>query len=164
MLSITQLAPIFARLDEEQGGGDVAAVEKALRNFTQRFPIAPTGTEGRAFVYDRGAIVALRLAYLAHQFGINRILLHAYARFLSTHAGEAVSRVVRGEEFAFQVVSRPIGDDVWASWEEPEIGAELSRADAAIWLMRRRGIELGRFTQSASVVRQVLSALPRDQE
>lgn len=161
MLSIAEIAPIFARLDEHQGA-DVETVEKALRNLTQRFPIAPSDKAGRAFVYDRAAIVALRLSHLAHQFGLSRILLHPYARFLSTQAPEAVRRVHAGEHFAFHVVARPIGNDLWASWEEPAEGAKLSRGDAAIWFARRNSVELGRFTQDAALVYQVLDVLPRD--
>lgn len=161
MLSISEIAPIFARLDEHQGA-DVETVEKDLRNLTQRFPIAPSDKAGRAFVYDRPAIIALRLSHLAHQFGLKRILLHPYARFLSTQAPEAVRRANAGEHFAFHVVTRPIGTDLWASWEEPAEGAKLSRAEAAIWLQRRNGIELGRFTQDAALVHQVLNVLPQE--
>lgn len=161
MLSISEIAPIFAKLDEHQGT-EVEAVDKALRNLTQRFPIAPSEKAGRAFVYDRAAVVALRLSYLAHQFGLSRILLHPYARFLSKEAPEAVRRAEAGEHFTFHVVARPIGTDLWASWEEPAEDATLTRADAAIWRVRRNGIELGRFTQDAALVHQVLTALPQE--
>ena len=163
MLSIAEIAPIFARLDEHQGA-EVATVDKALRNLTQRLPIAPSDRAGRAFVYDRPGVVALRLTYLAHQFGLHRVLLDPYARFLGIQAHEAVRRVDAGERsFSFHVVARPIGTDLWASWEEPAEGAELSRAQKSVWRARRDGIELGRFTQHAALVHQVLEALPRDQ-
>ncbi len=159
MLAISEIAPIFARLDEHQGA-DVDATDKALRNLTQRFPIAPTDKAGRAFVYSRGAIVTLRLCYLAHQFGLNRVLLHPYARFLSNVADEAVRRLAAGENYTFIVVARPIGNDIWASWEEPAEGEKLSRPAAAVWFERRNSIELGRFEQSAALVHQVVAALP----
>ena len=162
MLTITEIAPIFAKLDRDQGGEEPASVEKALRNLTQRFPVAPTAKSGRAFVYDAPAIVALRLSFLAHQFGLNRLLLHPYARFLNVASAEAVRRVDDGEGFTFFVVARPIGNDVWASWEEPADDAPQTRAEKAIWLMRRDAIELGCFTQKSALVQQILSALPKD--
>lgn len=158
MYTLSQIAPIFANLDEGHGA-DVSTVDKGLRNLTQRFPIAPTSKDGRAFVYDRGGVVAVRLCFLAHQFGLNRVLLHPYARFLSQVGCEAVTRAERGERFTFFVVARPVGADVWASWEAPAESADLSRAETAIWLQRNTGMELGRFTQDSDLVRQVLSAI-----
>lgn len=160
MLPISAIAPIFARLDQHQGA-EVDGTEKALRNLTQRFPIVPTETRGRVFYYDRPAIVAIRLTHLAHQFGLNRVLLHPYARFLGAMAPEAVRRAEAGAQFTFQVVARPIGQDCWASWEEPRDDDKLTRAAEAIWRERFNAIELGRFTHHSDLVVQVLRALDR---
>lgn len=158
MLTISEIAPIFAKLDGNED--ETASVEKALRNFVQRFPLPPSARDGRVFKYDRRAIVAMRLGYVAHQFGLDRLLLHPYVGFLCGAAEKAVRYCEAGESFAFHVAARPIGQDIWASWEEPAEGAELSRAERAIWFERRNAIELGRFTQGAGLVAQIIAALP----
>lgn len=159
MLTLSEIAPIFARLDGNED--ETAAVEKSLRNFVQRFPLPPTSREGRVFLYDNPAVVALRLGYVAHRFGLNRVLLHPYTQFLHQRAQEAIRRCEAGEDFAFHAVARPIGDDFWASWDEPAADSsdDQCRAERARWLMRRKGIELGRFSQGGGLVAQILPLL-----
>ena len=158
MLPISAIAPIFAKLDGNED--ETASVEKALRNFVQRFPLPPSARDGRVFLYDRPAIVAMRLGYTAHMFGLDRGLLHRYVTFLCGAAEKAVRYCKAGEDFAFHVAARPIGEDIWATWDEPKDDAELSRAERAIWFERRNAIELGRFTQGAGLVAQISKALP----
>ncbi|MBB4120212.1 hypothetical protein [Martelella radicis] len=132
MFTLAEIIPVFASLDNVPAK-DIARYEKALRNLVQRNHLPPSDQRGRVFMYDEGALSAIRLVQIANEFGLDRTAIDPLARWLAesgtrrrkvtggwlgvTHSAEAVERVQNGEEFSVSLV---LGADyrycVEASW------------------------------------------------
>ncbi|MCO7725787.1 hypothetical protein NJB93_04170 [Brucella intermedia] len=117
MFRISEAAAAFAKLNNIDDDA-TPALDKLLRNLTQRHYLPPSAREGRADLYSIETICALRLAERAATFGIDRVALDGLLRFLHsapslptrfrrgdgvhvalTHIEEAVERARASEDF-----------------------------------------------------------------
>lgn len=116
MFSIRQTATAFAKIDGLADAG-LPALDKALRNLTQRHYLPPAERDGRADLYAVETVCALRFAERLTRFGVDRAVLDDFLRFLQiaptagrTQRGdgnnvrvslieEAVERAREGENF-----------------------------------------------------------------
>lgn len=122
MFRLSEAATAFAKIDQISDDA-TPALDKLLRNLTQRHYIPPSAREGRADLYSIETICALRLAQRSAAFGIDRVDLDSLLRFLHaaphlptrfrrgdgvriglTHIEEAVERARAGEDFAIGFV------------------------------------------------------------
>lgn len=121
MHTIKEAAASFGRIDsvpEEEK----AALDKALRNLTQRHYLSPADRQGRADLYSLPSVCALRLLHVASGLLSDRWVLDALARAMQnqptgparrvvveggerpmTPIEEAVARVRDGETFDFNL-------------------------------------------------------------
>ena len=166
MYTIRNATEAFFSLDKippEQG----AALDKTLRNLSQRVYLPPVGRSGRADTYALETICALRLIYKASIFGLDRWQLEKLARCLQiadSMAGgqtekfsggfrhlppieEAVQRVRVGEVFNIGLTMlsdgtvKPFAD--WRPLGEPE---EITEKGTALLA----GAGMQRLPQDAS--------------
>ena len=95
MHSLSDISPVFAKIDQTSEE-DFPKLDKALRNLTQRLHLPPSDQRGRIFLYDRAAVASIRLAYLAHECGLDRLALEPFARWM-TQAGSRRKKVDGGK-------------------------------------------------------------------
>lgn len=122
MYTIRQATETFAKLDGTPKD-QMASLDKALRNISTRFYLAPKGRDGLANLYDLAGICALRLIYKATLFGLDRWMLEDFARWMQnqpigparrvevegglrpqTPVEEGIDRAKKGERFDFNVI------------------------------------------------------------
>ena len=173
MLTLNQLAPIFATLD---GKTFDAPYEKALRNLASRQFLPPTEVRGRNFHFDRAAVATIWLAHTAAKFGVPRLTIDVLAQWLGSastrleeveggqvaisRAAEALQRVEAGEVFSLSIVL-PADNRlrIVADWTPDE--APSARVSAL--LDARLAPEVARFSLPASaLIGKLLLALPQD--
>lgn len=168
--TIRDAAAAFASLDETPQA-DLPALDKALRNLSQRVYLPPAGLDRNAGTYALHTICALRLFQIATNFGLGRLRVEAFAQWLQvqpvgparrievpggyrplSRIEESLERVREGEVFDLHIIMGPGGQfDFAADWQsDSAIPADLWPAQA----------ELARFTLPASdliaaVVRQL---------
>lgn len=152
MFRISEAAAAFAKLDNIDDDA-TPALDKLLRNLTQRHYLPPSAREGRADLYSIETVCALRLAERAATFGIDRVALDGLLRFLHsapslptrfrrgdgvsialTHIEEAVERARAGEDFTVGLMLDANGRVVPKAWFQPEelpADARAILADAA---------------------------------
>lgn len=166
MYTIRDATNAFFNLDgtlPEEG----KALDKALRNLSQRVYMPPAGRKGRADTFAIETICALRLLHKANVFGVDRWQQETLARFLQIAEAidggrrirvdggfrplspieEAVERVREGESFSIGV--RMLSDGTvkpFVGWREAEDEGTEFLADAGY----HRLPEDARFTLPAS--------------
>jgi len=92
MYVIRDATNAFAKLDHTPAD-DIAALDKSLRNLTQRAYIQTAGRQGRAEAYPLKSICALRLMYTAFQYGLGRGQVAAFSQYLQVApAGALMAR------------------------------------------------------------------------
>ena len=148
MYRLSQAAVAFAELDDLPDE-HFPALDKGLRNLTQRHYLPPIERSGRADLYAFATISVLRLAYKATTFGLDRVQIEALTRFLQSAPlmptryrqrdgrrealwviEEAIERARAGEDFRVGLVMGRDGratPKVW--WQEtasPDVAAILS--------------------------------------
>ena len=177
MHTLTEITPVFAALDRVPEEG-IPQYEKALRNLLQRHHLPPSDQRGRVFLYDHGAISAIRLVQIANTFGLDRLAIDPLARWLHasgerkrrveggwfgvSHCEEAVERSQAGEDFSISLICRSdYRFDVEADWHPGEPPSERVRqALESAGLSRQAPPEIARFMlPAASLIRAVIGAL-----
>ena len=81
MYTIRDATSAFFKLDGA-APDEASALDKSLRNLSQRIYLPPTGRKGRADTFSLETICALRLLYKASAFGLDRWQLEKLAQFL----------------------------------------------------------------------------------
>lgn len=95
MFTIKDAAGIFGQIDavaEE----DMPALDKALRNLSQRLYLPPADRQGRADVYTLASICALRLLSAASGLLSDRWILERLAREMQNESGGMARRIKLG--------------------------------------------------------------------
>ena len=120
MKTLNEIATIFTRLDGHPEDSR-QQLDKALRNISQRHYFPPDAQEGKAFLYNEESIVALRLVYVTTAFGVDRMEVDAFNRWLRSPGNrkvkgkgngqfgvnrirESIERANSGETFRFHIV------------------------------------------------------------
>lgn len=138
MFRLSEAAVAFAKIDRISDDA-TPALDKMLRNLTQRHYVPPSTREGRADLYSIETVCALRLAQIANAFGIERSALDSLLRFLHsapnhptrfrqgdgvrialTHIEEAVERARAGEDFGVGLSLNSTGRVEPKAWFSPE--------------------------------------------
>lgn len=142
MLTLNAAASLFGKVDQLPDD-QLPALDKSLRNISQRVYLPPAERQGRADLYGLPAICALRILQVAMGFGIDRVKLESLARFLQVGAGngrkvaveggfralspieEAIDRVRAKEAFDFKCAFYKGGRIHWsADWPHDDPEAE----------------------------------------
>jgi len=158
MFRLSEAATAFAKIDQIPDDA-VPALDKFIRNLSQRHYLPPAAREGRADLYSVETVCALRLAERAAVFGIDRVSLDSLLRFLHsapslptryrqgdgfrvglTHIEEAVERARAGEDFTVGLVLGNDGRVQPRAWFAPDevfvLGSDIpaTPSDAAFRL------------------------------
>ncbi|WP_429816394.1 hypothetical protein [Ensifer sp. B1-9] len=146
MFRLSEAAVAFAKIDRISDDA-TPALDKFLRNLSQRHYLPPSAREGRADLYSIETVCALRLAQRAAAFGIDRVALDALLRFLHsaphlptrfrqgdgvsiglTRIEEAVERARAGEDFAVGLTLDAHGRVEPKAWFPPDILTDEARS------------------------------------
>lgn len=138
MFRLSEAAIAFAKLNRISDE-DTPALDKSLRNLTQRNYLPRSAKDGRADLYSIETLCALRLAERALAFGIDRKSVNDLLRFLQiaqpntnryhrrdgvkvafSIIEEAVERARNGEDFAIGLVLNDNGRIEPKAWFLPE--------------------------------------------
>lgn len=180
MFKIYQASVAFAEIDEipEQ---DFNALDKELRNITQRTSIAPRDREGRADLFDEASICVLRFVHIAKRFGFDRFQLDRLARALlsaETLPGrylnadgvrralsvveEAIERVREGETFDLSLVMYRDGTfAVRAGWSDPKSSEAEEMLAALEAASGKRPPEAAFVLPASRLIAELLDRLPK---
>lgn len=153
MYVIRDATNAFAKLDKTPAD-DVPALDKSLRNLTQRAYIQTAGRQGRAEAYPLKSICALRLMFKAFQYGLARGQVAAFSQYLQVASvgglmgrvekvdggirplspiEEAIQRTREGETFDMGLAMLSDGTfKPFAGWEQEPVSPEAEELLAAI--------------------------------
>lgn len=142
MFTLTATAKAFAEIDNISPD-EIPALDKSIRNISQRVYTPPADRQGRADLYSLESVCALRLLQAAMASGIDRVKADAFARYLHYAASsnrrvavdggyrtlspieEAIARVRAGQVFDFNLDFYKGGRAVWsADWPHDDPEAE----------------------------------------
>lgn len=146
MFRLSEAAAAFAKIDDIDDDA-TPALDKLLRNLSQRHDFTPSAREGRADLFSIETVCALRLAERAARFGVPRHVLGDFLHFLQrapnlparfrqgngvrialTHIEEAVERARAGEDFAVGLSLSADGRVEPKAWFSPDDMTDESRA------------------------------------
>lgn len=88
---------------------DLPTVDKVLRNLTQRYPLPPSSTVGKAHVYEPHVLLSAYFLVMAQTAGIERPILHPWCLWLLKNMPGALFRVAAGAEVDFNIDYRGNG-------------------------------------------------------
>ncbi|MEI4473334.1 hypothetical protein [Frigidibacter sp. MR17.24] len=182
-LTLAEIAAKFARMDGVEDDRH-APYEKALRNLVSRHFLPPTTQQGRVFLYDSAASLAIRLGQIASDFGLPRTSVDTLTRWLSasgdrklelpegglmglSHAEEAIQRAKSGEAFNVHLIMRAdrsvIVQQDWVSDRAVDDQRNARMRAALKSLGHDAGPEIARFSLPASrIITEMLPVLGED--
>ncbi|MFJ1291638.1 hypothetical protein ACEPPZ_06035 [Paracoccus yeei] len=88
---------------------DLPAVDKVLRNLTQRYPLPPSTLVGKAHVYEPDVLLCAYFLFVAQTAGIERPILHPWCLWLLENMPAALARVASGADVDFNIDYRGNG-------------------------------------------------------
>jgi len=176
MFRLSEMAVAFAKIDEISDHA-TPALDKLLRNLSQRHYLPPSTREGRTDLFSIETVCALRLAERAATFGIDRVALDALLRFLQsaphlptrfrsrggvhialTRIEEALERAREGEDFSVGLSLNANGRVEPKAWFSPDDLPEDAQSILAEVAPRRVPDAVFRL-DAARLIREVLAVL-----
>ena len=164
MKTLTEISAIFASLDGTPED-ETAALDKALRNISQRHYFPADAQQGKAFKYNLESTVALRLAYIASIFGLDRMTVDALNKWVrqlevtkrnsASNIAQAIQRTAKGETFSIHVEMDSRGN-TWCRVDWEKASTDSKRGSDILDLVRPA---VARFTLPCSdLIRDLIPA------